>query len=78
MKLFNQILSYKKTKGISDHSIMELVVSYAEAHELDVEEIGEELKKDKTFVKMFQQDLIRNNEARFRGVKKETGFDGWV
>lgn len=71
-------MAFKKERNVTETSIMELVVMYSEENELSIEDVGDELRKDKTFVKMFQQDLVHNHEAVFKGQPTSKSFDGWI
>ena len=75
--LLDEILEFKLEKSLQGESLLQIIVAYCEAKDLDSIEIGETLKKDKKFVTMFKQDLINNHEARFEGQQK-TSVAEWI
>ncbi len=78
MGIFDKIQRYEKDHNLGELSIMELVTTYIDENDLELEDVADELKKDKHFTKLFQSDLIDNNEATFEGLKKTKAYDGWM
>jgi len=78
MKVFDKIQRFEVENNLGALTIMELVVCYVDENNLELDDVGEELKKDKVFIKLFQADLIENNEASFKGTAKVKSFDGWI
>lgn len=62
---FKKVQEFKREKGVTGVSIMQLILLYCEENEIDEGEFGEDLKNDKNFRDMFKADLIYNHEARF-------------
>ena len=67
--MFKEILSFKKDREISGYSILQVVMMYCDEMDKDIEEVGELLKKDKTFRETMREDLKFNNEAVFKDDK---------
>jgi hypothetical protein len=68
--MFKEIMAFKKERDIKGYSILQVVMMYCEEMEKDIDEVGELLKKDKSFRETFQEDLKFNHEAVFSGEKK--------
>jgi len=76
--MFREIIEFKKERNLYGYSIMEVVMMFCEELDKDVEEVGEALKKDKSFRETFKEDLKFNNQARFEGETKKTQLDEWI
>jgi len=76
MGIFDKIQRFAQENNLED-SMMGLIITYIEENELELEEVADELRKDKSFVKFFQCDLIENNEAIFEGIGKVKTFNDW-
>jgi len=77
-ELFKEILQFKKEKNIRGFSILETILLFCEEKERDVEEVGELLKKDKSFKITFQEDLKFNHEARFSEKASVLNISEWI
>lgn len=75
--MFKEILNFKKERNITGYSIMQVILMYCEENDVDPEEVGELLKKDKDFKESFTEDLIYNNEAKFED-KKSNPISEWI
>ena len=75
--MFKEILAFKKERKIQGYSILQVIMMYCEENDLDVEEVGDMLKKDKSFRESFQEDLQYNHEATFSG-EKQSNISEWI
>lgn len=76
--MFREIVKFKNDRNIKDFSIMEIVLMYCEEMDKDIDDVGELLKKDKSFKETLQQDLKFNNEAKFEDDKKHNKMSEWL
>ena len=63
--MIQEILNFIKKNNISDYSILEIIIEYAKKNNLDILEIADEIKNDKTFEQIFLNDLIKHGEIYF-------------
>ena len=75
--MFTEILTFKKERGISGFSILEVVMMFCEELDRDVDEVGEMLKKDKNFRETLREDLQFNHQAVFSEQTK-TNMSEWI
>jgi len=75
--LFKNIIDFKLDNNLQGDSLLQIITTYCDKYSLDPIEVGETLKKDKKFVEMFKQDLIKNYEARFSGDTEQVGVNEW-
>lgn len=75
--LFEDVFKFKELHNIHDYSIFQIVIMFCDEHRYHVEEIGEELRKDKKFRLMLEADLKYNHEAIFVGDKKVDNLKDW-
>ena len=78
MGIFDKVQIFEKENKLNGLSMMELILCYIEENNLELEDVADELKRDKTFVKLFQGDLIQRHEARFSNNKKVKGLEEWL
>ncbi len=74
---FKEILQFKKDRDISGYSILQVVMMYCEELDRDIDEVGEFLKKDKSFRETLKEDLQYNFEAKFSDEKKSS-ISEWI
>jgi len=76
--MIQEILNFIEKNNLYDHSMLDVITEYADKHNLDILEIAEEIKNDKTFKEIFYNDLVKNGEiyflenGRMHRPKKET------
>jgi len=71
------ILEFSRKKNLTDFNLMERILIYCEENELDVAEVGEEIKADKMFKTMLEDDLKANHYIRSKDEKKEADLSDW-
>lgn len=81
--LFKDIQNFKRDHDITGYSLFQIILIYCEHHELEIDEVGEILKKDTAFKNMFKEDLKFHNEAYFKNDKdkdqeKSTTLTDWI
>lgn len=74
---FKKVQAFKRENAVTEHSMLQLIILYCEENEIDPQEFGEELKRDKNFREMFKADLLFHHEAKFTGTKKNSVAE-WV
>jgi len=74
--LFMRIMDWKKEKNL-DGSLLEIICDFAEEFGYDVVDMGEYLKNDKQFLKIFENDLIENHQIRKKDIK-QTSIKDWL
>ena len=75
--LFEDIFDFKNEHKIYETSIFQIVIMFCEENNYHIEEIGEELRKDKKFREMLEADLKLNNEAIFKNDKVKNNLQDW-
>ncbi len=75
--LFEDIFDFKNEHEIHEISIFQIVIMFCEENSYHIEEIGEELRKDKKFRAMLEADLKLNNEAIFLNDKVKNNLQDW-
>jgi len=78
--LYMQIMDWKNKKGL-EMPLMEIIVDFCEEMGYDSMDVGEELKKDKQFIKIFKNDLHNNHQIRLildeHNDINQTSVDDW-
>lgn len=78
--IYMKIMSWKNDNEIGG-SLMEIICEFSEAHNYDITDVGESLKKDKQFIKIFKNDLFYNNQIRLEeddNTIQETSVGDWM
>ncbi len=77
--IYQDILLFKKQRKLSGISILEVITTYCEELDKDIDTVGEMLKKDKSFRTTFEEDLKFHNEAKFQTTKRSfLNIEEWV
>jgi len=63
--MVQEILNFIKKNDIYDYSMLDIIMEYADKYDLDILELAEEIKNDKTFKEIFYNNLVKNGEIYF-------------
>ncbi|MCK5537934.1 MAG: hypothetical protein KAI79_13995 [Bacteroidales bacterium] len=58
-------MAFKEKRRITDESLQGIIIMYCEEYDMDIDEVGQDIKKDKKFAEALKYDLINRNQARF-------------
>ena len=76
--MFREIVQFKRDRNITGFSIMQVVLMYCDEMDKDIDEVGDLLRKDKSFKETLQADLKFNHEAKFEDDKKYNKMSEWL
>jgi CheY-like chemotaxis protein len=63
--MIQEILNFIKKNNLYDYSMLDIIMEYVKKYDLDILEIADEIKNDKTFKEIFLNDLIKHGEIYF-------------
>ena len=63
--IVQRLMAFKEEHDIEHESVFQIILMFCEENNLNVEEVGQEIKKDRNFSDTLREDLKFNNEAMF-------------
>jgi hypothetical protein len=74
-KILNDIWEWKEKINDPNLTILDIIVEYIEKNNLCADTVGELLAQNKNFVKILENDLIKNKI--FKAEKEISSFNEW-